>query len=194
MSFGFEAPPRLRLGAVPWPEATALTAGLENHPDHDFRLASPEELLADLQERRLDAALLPPIAAWQAESLRLVPGIALVLPAEGSPPPSVGWPDSTAGNVLDLSASASLPDLQAAWKAAEPELPLVLLVWVCRARAPYPLIRRSLVAAMRASDLPPQGPFFHHGLGSEESDGLRALLRRAKAAGIVSSEADLFYC
>ena len=70
----------------------------------------------------------------------------------------------------------------------------MLLVWACRSRAPYPAIRRSLISAARATDLPPQGPHFHHGLGSEESNSLRALIRLAQGRGLLSAETDVYYC
>lgn len=194
MSFGFEAPLRLRLGAVPWAEAAPLTAGLHGHPDHDFRLASAEELAAALQERTLDAALLPPLVALQLEGVRLVPGIALCLPATGEVPDSGPWQDDQAAAALNLTSPTSLSSIHTVWASQAPALPLVLLVWACRPRAPYPAIRRTLITAARATDLPPQGPHFHHGLGSEESDSLRALIRLAQGRGGLPAGTDVYYC
>lgn len=159
---------RLRLGGVDWPEAAPLLSGLSSDADVEFELATPEQLVARLADGSLDAALLPPLHAWQLPGTRLVPGISL-------------------SRRHDFPATAD--------EDAEPSAACeVLLVWACRHHAPYPDIRRRLVLANRVANLPPGQGDFTYGLGSAESDFLRALIGILKRDGLLDASADLFYC
>lgn len=163
-----EGPSRLRLGGVNWPEAAPLLSGLFADDEVELVLASPEQLAAGLADGTLDAALLPPLHAWQLPGTRLIPGIAL----------------------SRVQATPQVDD-----EAAEPTAVCeVLLVWACRHRAPYPDIRRRLVLANRTSNLPAAEGGFSYGLGSVESDYLRALLGILKRDGLLDAAADVFYC
>lgn len=159
---------RLRLGGVDWPEAAPLLLGLFEDAEVEIELATPEQLVARLADGTLDAALLPPLHAWQLPGARLVPGISL----------------SRRQGVLEDADNTAEPSV-----ACE-----VLLVWACRHRAPYPDIRRRLVLANRATDLPPAHGDFSYGLGSDESDFLRTLLGILKRDGLLDASADLYYC
>lgn len=184
-------PVPLRLGAVAWPEADALLSGLARPVQRD----SPESLITALEQGTVDVALLPPLVAWQMENVRFVPGLALTrASAEVGGTDATPWHDTALAAVLGLPAGARLGDLVAAWGSPAPR-PLVLLVWACRARAPHAEIRRTLMHAQRMGEGSiPLAPGLTLRLGSDESDALHDLLRRAKANELLPQGQQLVYC
>lgn len=74
------------------------------------------------------------------------------------------------------------------------ERPEVLLVWACRARAPYAEIRRVLSMAVRDLDAATLPEGMQVRLGGDESDALRALLAEALARGAAPEGQELIYC
>jgi predicted solute-binding protein len=180
--------PALRLGAVPWTAAAPLLGGFG--PECAFD--TPDALARRLQDGELDAALIPPLAAWAAGPVRLVPGIALCL-VSGLTAPGLVWDDPQLAQALGLPETQDLGALHAAW-ARESALPLVLLVWACRHRAPYPEIRRALTHARRETEATLQPMPFTLGLGADESDALRLLLTHAKARQLAPQDSDVVYC
>lgn len=187
MSLAFGPPPVLRLGAVDWPAASPLCGGFDALERVGLRRDTPEGLVAALQAGQLDAALLPPLAAWQVERVRLVPGLALVAGEADD-----AWEDAGLRELLRC-ASTGIAELREAWRVHH-EGPLVLLVWACRPRGPFPDIRRALVHAWRHAEGQGLPAGFGYQLGSEESDGLRALLAQAKTHDAADVGQDVVFC
>ncbi|HPO15201.1 MAG TPA: hypothetical protein PLI09_17285 [Candidatus Hydrogenedentes bacterium] len=86
-------------------------------------------------------------------------------------------------------------DLGVMWRERT-DLPMVLFIWVCRSRAPYPQLRRILAQAQQEGMAEEAGAasYFHYRMASQEADSLRRLATLSIQHGLCPPDASIIYC
>lgn len=86
-------------------------------------------------------------------------------------------------------------DLGMLWRART-DLPMVLFIWTCRSRAPYPQLRRILSQTQQEgiAGIEAERSCFHYRLASQEACSLRLLAVLAAQHGLCPPDASIIYC
>ena len=198
--------PPLLLGVPDAFWADRLAADLEETAQCRLIRSSAGSLAEAVSSGDVDCAGLAPLDAVGLTRSRAVPGWGVSLAGMATEVDSThGAHRLKAPSLVRLAeAEGWIPPPSTsvqtwAWWRSRTDLPLVLMLWVGRSRAPYSALRHVLTVAMRRSvDYPhtPVGSGLRISLtmGGAEMEGLRALIARGVSVGLCPEGAGITFC